>query len=552
MQKFERIGARIRRRTRISGLLGAGIGYSLALTPSLLPRPALLMGLVAGVGAGIGYGVGIGIYKLWRWFSGHDVSVATRDAVWPIVVRSGVVLLIAMAFVGGIWQNNVRTLVDQPVLQEYHLLMIIVVSILFALLSVAIGKGVRNLYGVVRRRITQWLPRTLGVATAVVVVAACLWVLINGLFLNGFLAVADAIFKPVNDNTDPGVVQTTSGLRSGGEDSLVSWDSLGKMGRRFVAGGPSQETITAWSGQPAKEQIRVYAGLEAADDAESRAEIVLNELKRTNAFDRKYLVVVTPTGTGWIEPQTADAVAYLTNGDSAMAAIQYSYLPSWISFLVDQQRAREAGKALYDTIYDYWATLPENDRPQIVSFGLSLGSFGGQAAFSGVSDMRARTEGVLFVGTPNFTEPWQTITADRDAGSPEVKPVYEKGATVRFAANKNDLTTKLDSWRQPRVLYMQHGSDPIVWFNFNLIYKMPDWLREPPAPDVTGDMRWMPFVTFLQVTIDQIYGVQVPNGFGHNYSNNNVYAWKAVLRDLPWSDSQYADLQHKIATQPLE
>ena len=35
-------------------------------------------------------------------------------------------------------------------------------------------------------------------------------------------------------------------------------------------------------------------------------------------------------------------------------------------------------------------------------FGLSLGSFGGETAFSGEYDLRNRTAGALFAGPPNF------------------------------------------------------------------------------------------------------------------------------------------------------
>ena len=39
----------------------------------------------------------------------------------------------------------------------------------------------------------------------------------------------------------------------------------------------------------------------AADTAEERAQIALDELKRVGAFERSVLIVITPTGSGWVE-----------------------------------------------------------------------------------------------------------------------------------------------------------------------------------------------------------------------------------------------------------
>ncbi|QIK66398.1 hypothetical protein G7072_08535 [Nocardioides sp. HDW12B] len=60
----------------------------------------------------------------------------------------------------------------------------------------------------------------------------------------------------------------------------------------------------------------------------------------------------TTTGTGWVEPASLGSFEYIAGGDTASVAVQYSYLPSWLSFLVDQDRARAAGRALFDAVYE--------------------------------------------------------------------------------------------------------------------------------------------------------------------------------------------------------
>lgn len=157
--------------------------------------------------------------------------------------------------------------------------------------------------------------------------------------------------------------------------------------------------------------------------------------------------------------------------------------------------------------------------------------------------MRHSVDGALFVGTPNDTELWRTITDQREAGSPEWQPVYEKGAAVRFAATNTDIAQNQTTWQQPRVLYLQHASDPVVWFSFDLLINKPDWLAERRGPDVSPATRWYPIVTFLQVGIDQFFGTTVPNGHGHNYANTMVTAWGAIAPPDGWSQAKTEKLQ---------
>jgi uncharacterized membrane protein len=237
-----------------------------------------------------------------------------------------------------------------------------------------------------------------------------------------------------------------------------------------------------------------------------------------------------------VDPAAADSLEYVMGGDTAMVAMQYSYLPSWLSFLVDQAKARDAGRALFDEVYGEWAALPEQTRPRLFVFGESLGTFGGEAAFSGIADIGNRTDGVLWAGPPNFNELWRGLVEDREAGSPERLPVYEDGRQVRFADEAPDLDRPPGPWDEPRVVYLQNASDPIVWWSPRLILHRPDWLREEPGPDVSPSAVWLPFVTFWQVTADMVFSVGVPDGHGHRYQADYVDAWVQLARPPGWTD----------------
>ncbi len=374
----------------------------------------------------------------------------------------------------------------------------------------------------------------------------------TGLLFDTFVAVMDTVYAGTNDGTAEGIDQPTEPERSGSPSSLAAWDTLGAEGRRFVARGPSPQELQEFNGAPAEQPIRVYVGLDTAATAAERAELAVQELDRTGAFDRAVLVVAGTTGTGWLEPQSVDSLEYEWNGDSAIVGIQYSYLPSWISTLVDAERAQDAGRAIFDAVHARWSTLPADERPKLLGYGLSLGSFSLQSAFPTADDLVARTQGAVFSGSPNFSQPWGAIEDGRDAGSPQWRPVYEGGRLIRFAGAPADLAEPAGAWGSPRVAYLQHANDPVVWWSPALIAEEPDWLKEPPGPGRTPTMRYYPVLTFLQVTVDQFVGVNVPNGQGHNYGTAMPAAWAAVSQPPGWTDADTARLEALIEAYDIE
>ena len=254
------------------------------------------------------------------------------------------------------------------------------------------------------------------------------------------------------------------------------------------------------------------------------------ELQRKGGLDRAVVAVATTTGTGWINEAEASALEYMYNGDTAIVSMQYSFLPSWLSFLVDKENARQAGQALFEAVDALIREMPEAQRPRLVVFGESLGSFGGEAPFLALNNLIARTDGALFSG-PTFNNTiWTQLTRDRDKDSPEWLPIFDKGENVRFAARSDNLDRPPDPWGHPRVVYLQHASDPIAWWNPDLLFAEPDWLKEPRGYDVSGRMQWIPIVTFLQVSADMAVAVDVPDGHGHVYVKDVANAWAAILR----------------------
>jgi uncharacterized membrane protein len=535
---------------RFPGLVGALVMFALALTPSLLPRPWFYEGLVAGVGALFGYGLGVFVWWAIRRFWKLPIAPGVaRWGWWSLLVLAPIVVLGAL-YAGYHWQNQVRDLVGEPESPQGHFILIAFVSAVVFVAFLLIARGIRWITRGVSRLLGRVVPGALAQTVAVVVVVIALYWLVTGVAFDQALKFADNAYASQNSGTPSGVTQPTSPMRSGGPGSLVPWDSLGYQGRGFVGGGPTASEISQVTGDPAVEPIRVYAGLESASTADGRAELAVRELDRTGAFDRDVLVVASATGTGWLEPAAVNSIEYLWGGNTAIASIQYSYLPSWISFLVDKERAADAGQALFDAVYTKWSELPPKHRPQLIAYGLSLGSFAGQSAFASAVDMASRTDGALWLGSPSFSEPHGDIESHRDPGSPQWRPLYQDGETVRFGGAGDAFAGPVSGWTFPRVAYLQHANDPVVWWDPELILERPDWLAEPPGPDRSPEMRWIPVVTFLQVTVDQFFGTSVPDLQGHNYGGTMVDAWQSVVPAEGWTPAELDDLQQLIDSQP--
>ena len=535
----------------IVGICGALVLVALSYSPSLLPRPSLMQGVITGISMAAGYGVAVFIARLVKLFTAWRPEPHTRRIIWVFVLAAAVAVFAAAVIAGTSGQNDVRALLHMGDTGVGTVALSVPVALVIGFLLLLASRGLRNLGKRFGRLFARWLPHGFAVVLGGVT-SAVVALLLVALAVNVFYFVSGSMFGAKNKETAPGVTQPTAAERSGGPGSLVSWESLGYQGRNFTGRGPSPSDIEDFSGEPALQPIRVYVGIETASTAEERAALAVKELQRTGAFSRGLLIVMGCTGTGWIEPQSANPPEYMWGGDTAEVTIQDSDLPSWIATLTDRAKATTAGAALFDAVYDEWSKLPEGERPLLIAYGLSLGSYACQAAFAGASDITARTGGAYFAGTPNMTEPWRTIEDTRDAGSPEWQPIYGGGTSLRFASGVSSFAHPAGPWDTPRVAYLQHGSDPVVWWSPNLLLLRPDWLAEPRAPDVSPRTMWFPLVTFLQVTVDQFYGTTVPPGYGHNYGNMSVETWAKVAPPPGWTVAQTEKLQARINGYAIE
>jgi uncharacterized membrane protein len=534
-------------RLKFVGIAFGALFFCLSLTPSLLPRDWVFQGLIGGINGAFGYGLGVVIGKATyrvvlrgaRWWPPPAPVLFWMKAAIVVIAPTACVLMLIPA---ASWQRQVSALmgIQGPTTLGY--LRTLIVAVAVGALVVAASRVLIDAVKLLARMlIRRWhLHDEVALFIGTTIVVALLVMLFDGVLVRGFFAGANAVFQPRDSDTPAGVSQPLLGEKSGSPASLAPWDSLGYQGRTFVATGLRAADLARLNGRPAKEPVRVYAGLHTASDDRGRLDVVLAELERTGAFSRKLLVIAPTTGTGWIDPVAASSLEMMYNGDTAIVGMQYSYLPSWISFLADRQKSMDSGRMLIDAVHQRWQQLPPDHRPKLILYGESLGSMAGQAAFGWLPDIRQMGfDAVLWVGPPQASPMWHALIVRRDPHTTEVAPRYDNGRTVRFseAIDPTDVSQLggPPPWVGTRVLFLQHPSDPVVWWSPDLLFGRPAWLTEPRGRDRSAAMRWNPVVTFWQVSADLTNAEGVPGGHGHNYGNDILDGWVAVVPPDGWT-----------------
>ncbi|MBO9518529.1 MAG: alpha/beta-hydrolase family protein [Porphyrobacter sp.] len=529
-------------------MFGLALGtllFAASLTPSLTPRPPLLLGVLAGLGLAAGYVLGLTLRGLWTYL-GYSVHPA-HPRGWQIIV--GILALIALLFLwlSMGWQNEIRTLFGMEPWSRWNSVTVALVSVITFGLLYLCGLGIRIVFRGAAKWLDSHFPRKVTALLSALVAAIVLWAVVTGIVFRTGLHVMDSSFRELDALIERDAPAPTSTLKTGSAASLIAWEGLGRQGREYIASGPSTEDIAQLSGGPAQEPIRVYAGLNSADTVEERAKLALAELERVGGFDKSVLVVIAPTGTGWVDAAAIDTLEYLHRGDVASVAIQYSYLASWLSLLVEPNYGTESARALFRQVYDHWKTLPKDSRPRLYLYGLSLGALSSESSMDLFDVIEDPIQGAVWAGPPFPSPLWNSATQNREPGSPVWLPRFRDGSIVRFTNQQNQLNPPGGRWGPMRIVYLQYGSDPITFFEPSSFYREPAWMRGKRAPDVVPSFVWIPGVTFTQLGVDMITGMSTPPGTGHVFAAEHYMdSWIAVTEPTGWTPEGLARLRETL------
>ena len=522
------------------GVIAALAMYAVSVAPSLMARSWAWHAVASGVLVSCGYVVGVVIQNVGaRVIAMTGLTIRASEPV-EIGFRVCIAALFAIWWLYAVIQSYRRArvaarLVNMPgeTFGEYLLGTAGTVVIVWCLILIvgALNRVGRMLIGA----LGVYMPRPAAIVVGVAILAAIVFFLTSNVILRGGIGFFRHHAEQMNMRTARGIYKPFVPERSASPASPVTWESVGGQGRVFLGRGPSRLDIAQVTGGEAMEPIRVYSGMPTGGAGiEQAAATVVAELRRTGAFDRAVILIAASTGSGWVDEWQVQPLEFLTRGNCATASLQYSYVPSALNWLTGLEPAQEASAVLFRAVRAELDAMDEADRPALFVCGESLGAFASQSVFSSVEEALSQVDGALWVGTPAFTPMHAELTSARHKGSPEVAPVVYNGRRVRFVNEPSDLRTdlygrELGPWGFPRIVYAQHASDPVVWWNRKMLWTQPDWLRERAGRDVSPFVEFTRFVTFIQVLADLPVAGTAPGGHGHTYNEELIPLWRAIL-----------------------
>lgn len=522
------------------GVIAALAMYAVSVSPSLMARSWAWHAVASGILVACGYVAGVVVQNVAQLVI--RLTGLTISASEPVELgfRIGIGALFALWWIYAVIQSYRRArkaaaLVSMPgeTFGEYLLGTAGAVVVSWMLLRI-VG-ALNGLCWMLIASLDAHMPRPAAIVVSMVILFAIMFFLTSKVILRGGIGFFRRKAEQLNMRTARGIYQPVVPERSASPASSVTWESVGGQGRVFLGRGPSRLDIAQVCGGVAMEPIRVYSGMPTGGSGiEQAAATVVAELHRTGAFDRAVILIAASTGSGWVDEWQVQPLEFLTRGNCATASLQYSYVPSALNRLTGLEPAQEASAALFAAVRAELDLMDEADRPALFVCGESLGAFASQSVFESFEDVLARVDGALWVGTPSFTPMHAALTAARHKGSPEVAPVVNNARRVRFVNEPSDLRTdlygrELGPWGFPRVVYAQHPSDPVVWWTNKLIWTQPDWLRERAGRDVSLNVEFTRFATYIQVLADLPVAGTAPGGHGHTYHEELIPLWRGIL-----------------------
>jgi uncharacterized membrane protein len=515
-------------------LLGL-VFFAASLTPSLIPRGPEVQGVLGGLVTALGYLLGQIVALLWRAADLPRLSGRAATALTWVVSAAVIAFFLWVLASSLTWQNDLREKMGMEPADALHLGRILVIAALTFSLAFAIGRLVASLFRLIRTWFYRVMPPRRANVLGFVTVVLILVVVTRDGILDQVVSGLDESYEAAQALFDRAPAPPADPLETDSADSLIDWAAIGKPGRDFITSGPDAAAISAFTGRPAMDPIRVYVGRANGGTAHERAELALAELRRLGAFERKVLIVASPTGTGWMDPGAHDPVEYMHDGDIATVAAQYSYLQSPLALILETNTGLEQATALQEAVHGYWKTLPPDNRPRLYVHGLSLGAWSSMYATNLFRLLDDPIDGAFWAGPPFPSAFWNYVQKQRNPGSPWVLPTIGDGSLVRYASHTADASEATAEWGDMRIVFLQYSSDPVVFYDPASLWRAPPWMRDTPAADMSEHFIFMPVVTQFQLALDMALSFGSPPGHGHAYfARDYIAPWVQVTDPEGW------------------
>ena len=283
------------------------------------------------------------------------------------------------------------------------------------------------------------------------------------------------------DRPDPerwaGQPRAVGHARQGGPPAHAHPRAAGAGGR--PAAGVPDLSIETVMGEPAlAAPVQVYVGLDSAPTAPERVDLALAEMERTGAFDRSLLMLVSPTGLGYVNYVAMAAAQYLTRGDVASVTMQYSKRPSPLS-LGRVGQAREQNRLLWLRILE---RLRHRRRARARGSSCSARASG------------AHTSQDVFLHWGTLGPARRSASTGRCGSAPRTaaggctRSPAPTASTSTGRASPSSTTSssctpsRTSAAARPRYVLLSHDNDGVTRFGVDLLTTAPAWLGPgPPA-----------------------------------------------------------------------
>jgi uncharacterized membrane protein len=536
-------GAPLGRRLVTRALIGAG-GSALAALPEregerLWVASARTVGRLVRAGAAGG--------------AVHDLGRAVQErypaqrAVRPVAVSA--------ALAGGLaWWAGRRLAAREAAVQRWPLPQrTTLAGALGASYAVtAVGTGLTRGYVLTRGALESYLGSGLSKRVLARAVNAGVWAGAATAAYNAGVAYVGR----ANEKVDPGYATPPgSPLVSGSAVSLLPFTDLGQQGRRYVTDVVTPELIGEVMAEDAvAHPIRTYVGFNSQPLYQTgRAELALAELDRTGAFDRSYLLLVSPTGTGWVDHTMIETAEFLTRGDIATCCVQYGRYPSFLS-VQKVALGQSQFRLLLWGVKQRLAERPAGRRPRVLVFGESLGAWTSSdvVMFQGIQGFdHYGIDRALWVGLPWLAK-WSRSGMTRGSGT-----LVPEGTVGVFDRHEQLAELSQEQRARLRAVILSHDNDPIAVMGPDLIVQRPSWLADGQrGRGVPTQMHWRPLVTFAQTAMDAANAmVSVPGefgSFGHDYRADMVRFVRDAYALPDATDSQISRIEQVLRSLELE
>ena len=261
-------------------------------------------------------------------------------------------------------------------------------------------------------------------------------------------------------------------------------------------------------------------------------------------------MLISPTGSGYVNYCASAAATYLTRGDIAMVTMQYSKRPSPLS-LMKVKDAREQNRLLWLRLS---ARLRERrgSGPQVVLFGESLRAHTSQDVllnWGTIGPQALGLERALWIGTPYGSGWMHRVTGpprpDVDPDLITVVNDIDQLMALHPSAEKAALRAAEPRQRRRRAVRARPAHQPSGVVGSRSAASRVVGGASPRDP---AGMRWRPVTTFVQTLVD-MKNAQVPGAYrpyGHDY-RPELTRFISEVFDLPASEEQLVNIETALA-----